>query len=141
MALTPVLSRQQTQKYCENNYLLVSGLIPDAIAERAEAAMWQWMGLQPDNPESWENVQPSETCEDHDILAVYYATTPDRRRATWRGRYGSRRLPTTEKCKDPSISSHKPVSGPHRDLILTTQLKSTGIRHCRLPFALQLSHI
>ena len=48
MALTPVLSRQQTQKYCENNYLLVSGLIPDSIAERAEAAMWRWMGLQPD---------------------------------------------------------------------------------------------
>ena len=71
MALTPVLSRQQTQKYCENNYLLVSGLIPDSIAEQAETAMWRWMGLQPDNPESWENVQPSETCEDHDILAVY----------------------------------------------------------------------
>ena len=71
MALTPVLSPQQTQQYCEDNYLLVSGLIPDAIAERAEAAMWRWMGLQPDDPASWENVQSPETCDDPDVLAVY----------------------------------------------------------------------
>ena len=71
MALTPVLSRQQIQGYCEDNYLLVSGLIPEAIAERAEAAMWRWIGLQPDNPEAWENVQPPETCDDPDVLAIY----------------------------------------------------------------------
>ena len=89
MALTPVLSRQQTQQYCENNYLLVSGLIPDAIAERAEAAMWGWMGLQPNDPASWENIQSPETCDDPDVLAVYTPQLLTCCRAAWRGRHGS----------------------------------------------------
>ena len=33
--------------------------------------MWRWMGLQPNDPESWENVQSPETCDDPDVLAVY----------------------------------------------------------------------
>lgn len=72
MPLTPVLSCEQTRRYCEDNFLLVSGLIPDAIAERAEAAMWRWIGLRPDDPESWKNAQPPETtCQDPDVLAIY----------------------------------------------------------------------
>ena len=71
MTLAPVLSSKQTQSYCENNYLLVSGLIPETIAEQAEAAMWRWLGLQRDDPASWGNVQSPETCDDPDVLAVY----------------------------------------------------------------------
>ena len=71
MTFTPVLSRQQTQRYCEDNYLLVSGLIPDVVAKRAETAMWQWLDLQPDNPELWDNAQSPESCDDPDVLAVY----------------------------------------------------------------------
>ena len=99
MVLTPVLSGEQTQSYCENNYLLVSGLIPEAIAEQAEAAMWRWMGLQPDDPEAWENVQFPESCDDPDVLAVYTPQFLSRCCPTWRGRYGSRSLSGAEAGK------------------------------------------
>ena len=48
-----VLTGAQVAQYEEDGYLLVSGLIPDAVAERAEGAMWRLMGMDPDDPDTW----------------------------------------------------------------------------------------
>ena len=51
------LSKDQVDQYDRDGYLLVSGLIPEEIAAKAEAAMWRWVGINPDEPPaSWEDV-------------------------------------------------------------------------------------
>ncbi|MCZ6677017.1 MAG: phytanoyl-CoA dioxygenase family protein [Candidatus Poribacteria bacterium] len=50
------LSQAQIEQSDREGYLLVSGLIPEEIAAKAEAAMWRCAGLDPDEPPaSWEN--------------------------------------------------------------------------------------
>ena len=39
---TDVLSQEQVQAYHRDGYLLVSGLIPEDVAERAESTMWRY---------------------------------------------------------------------------------------------------
>ena len=52
------ISDAQIEQYDRDGYLLVSGLIPDDIAAKAEAAMWRCAGITPNNPpSSWEHVQ------------------------------------------------------------------------------------
>ena len=41
----PILTHDQVASYIEDGYLLVSGLIPRDVVQRAEAAMWRCMGL------------------------------------------------------------------------------------------------
>jgi len=55
------LSTAQVQQYREEGYLLVSGLIPKEIAVKAEAAMWDAIGVSPDDPESWKAVSRRHT--------------------------------------------------------------------------------
>ncbi len=49
-----VLTEAQRAQYERDGYLLASGLIPEDVAERAEAAMWRIMGMTPDEPETWD---------------------------------------------------------------------------------------
>ena len=39
---TDVLSDEQVEAYHRDGYLLVSGLIPEDVAERAESTMWRY---------------------------------------------------------------------------------------------------
>jgi hypothetical protein len=48
-----VLTDEQIAQYNEDGYLVASGLIPEDVSERAEAAIWRLMGIDPDDPESW----------------------------------------------------------------------------------------
>ncbi|MCZ6635079.1 MAG: hypothetical protein O7G87_16905 [bacterium] len=45
-----VLTDDQRAQYEKDGYLLVSGLIPDGVSERAEVAMWKLMGMDPEDP-------------------------------------------------------------------------------------------
>ena len=52
------ISEAQIEQYDRDGYLLVSGLIPEDIAAKAEAAMWRCAGIDPNNPpSSWEHIQ------------------------------------------------------------------------------------
>ena len=67
-----VLTPEQKRFYEENGYLLASGLIPDDIAEAAEAAMWREMGLSPDDPAGWSAAPRGHGAyESPGIVAVY----------------------------------------------------------------------
>ena len=50
-----ILSCKQIEQYLANGYLLVQGLILTDIVERAEAKMWQELGVPPNEPETWKN--------------------------------------------------------------------------------------
>ena len=44
------ISEAQIEQYNRDGYLLVSGLIPEDIATKAEAAMWRCAGIEPEEP-------------------------------------------------------------------------------------------
>ncbi len=53
-----LISEAQIEQYHRDGYLLVSGLIPEGTAAKAETAMWRCVGIDPeDPPSSWEKVQ------------------------------------------------------------------------------------
>ena len=67
-----ILSTDQVAQYAADGYLLVSGLIPEGIAAKAEATMWECLGLKPDDPTSWQNVPPgARTYDNADLVACY----------------------------------------------------------------------
>lgn len=47
------LTQAQIDAYHEDGYLLVSGLIPDDVSAKAEAAMWKLMEMDADDPSTW----------------------------------------------------------------------------------------
>ena len=49
------LTRSQLDSYATDGYLLVSGLIPDPITSAGEAAMWQCMEANPNDPKTWQD--------------------------------------------------------------------------------------
>lgn len=49
----PALTLSDLDRYREDGYLLASGLIPDDVSARAEAAMWRLMEMDPDDPSTW----------------------------------------------------------------------------------------
>ena len=84
------LSAAQLEAYCENGFLLVSGLIPSATLAEAESAMWAQMAaenrdtsasgevLQPtlgmnqkNVPESWKGDYDWQAGENRAVMAVY----------------------------------------------------------------------
>lgn len=68
----PVLTQAQILEYVENGYLLVSGLIPDETAARAEEAMWRCMGLEREYPAAWQDAPHGHAgYEDAELTAVY----------------------------------------------------------------------
>ena len=49
------ISEARIEQYNRDGYLLVSGLIPEDIAAKAEAAMWRCAGIDSNNPpSSWD---------------------------------------------------------------------------------------
>jgi len=52
-----MLSTAQLNQFEEEGYLLLSGLIPKDTIVQAEQAMWHSMGMDPDDPDTWEHFQ------------------------------------------------------------------------------------
>ncbi len=52
-----MLSTVQLKQFEEEGYLLLSGLIPNETIVQAEQAMWHSMGMEPDDPETWEHIK------------------------------------------------------------------------------------
>ena len=50
-----MLSKQQLAQFEEEGYLILSGLVPQETVTKAEEAMWHMMGMDADNPDSWEH--------------------------------------------------------------------------------------
>ena len=50
-----MLSTEQLNQFEEKGYLLLSGLIPKETVKKAEQAMWHSMGMDADNPATWEH--------------------------------------------------------------------------------------
>ena len=48
-----MLSEQQLAQFEEQGYLHLSGLIPQETVTKAEKAMWQMMGMDAEDPDSW----------------------------------------------------------------------------------------
>ena len=49
------LTENLIDQYHQDGFLLASGLIPEAIARTGEAAMWDVMGMDANDPETWNN--------------------------------------------------------------------------------------
>ena len=66
-----VLKTEQAQQYAAQSYLLVSGLISDAVAERAEAAMWRLLQASPDDVGSWAQKAGHQAFDSPELAACY----------------------------------------------------------------------
>ena len=53
---TQPLALDQVSQYHREGFLLASGLIPEAVAKRAEDAMWEMMGLDRNDPGTWASL-------------------------------------------------------------------------------------
>jgi len=66
------LTQGQVQQYEREGFLLVSGLVPEPVAAKAEEAMWRLLEMRKDDPSTWRPHPPF--AQDHDsaeLLAVY----------------------------------------------------------------------
>lgn len=66
-----ILNDEQRSTFERDGFLLVSGLIPPAVAERAEVAIWSAMGADPSDRSTWEGKPGSFGVSDPDALAVF----------------------------------------------------------------------
>jgi hypothetical protein len=73
-----ILTPEQIRQFDDNGFVLVSGLIPEEVAARAEATMWAAMDANPDDPATWEGKQWASGHSHPDILALF---TPEVARA------------------------------------------------------------
>lgn len=65
--LTPI----QVSQYAANSYLLVSGLIPEEVAERAESALWQLLQARPDDRATWPQKTAHQAYDSPELLECY----------------------------------------------------------------------
>ena len=66
-----ILTDEQRANFERDGFLLVSGLIPDDVSAKAEAAIWAAMGADPSDPATWEG-KPWGSAHTHpDALAVF----------------------------------------------------------------------
>jgi hypothetical protein len=47
------ISSEQIESYLEDGYTVISGLIPEEILNRAETSLWAKLGMEADNPDTW----------------------------------------------------------------------------------------
>ena len=66
-----VLTAEQTQQYAAQSYLLVSGLIPELVAESAARALWHLLQASPSDPGSWTQQQAHQTFDSPELTACY----------------------------------------------------------------------
>ena len=65
------LSQTQLETYARDGYILLSGLIPDNIANTAEQAMWDCMQAQPDDRATWPDSNYAQGHDRAEIIACY----------------------------------------------------------------------
>ena len=65
-AADPVLSAEDLAFWDEQGYVIVPDAVPEASREAATQAVWEYLGAQPDDPESW--YPPN----DHGIMVQYF---------------------------------------------------------------------
>jgi hypothetical protein len=66
------LTDEQTRQYAAQSYLLLTGLIPEDVAQAAEAAMWRLLQASPDDPPSWAGRDLAHRLFDSpELLACY----------------------------------------------------------------------
>ena len=65
------LTSEQKAAFARDGYLLVPDLIPDNLAARAEAAMWESLGASPRDPESWKGKPVAAAYPRPEIAAVF----------------------------------------------------------------------
>ncbi len=85
-----VLEKEQIEQFREDEYTLVTGVVPEKTARKAEAAMWALLEMDPEDPETWTKAPEGALdkldrgliqhygCADPSILDCY---TDDLRRA------------------------------------------------------------
>ena len=66
-----VLTTEQAQQYAAQSYLLVSGLIPEAVAASAEAAMWRLLQASPHDTASWPERSAHQAFDSPELAACY----------------------------------------------------------------------
>ena len=78
-----VVTDEQVEQFRQEGYILLSGLIPETVARRGEAAMWALLEMDGEDPETWSEVpehavhKPTrylvqhQNCAEPDILACY----------------------------------------------------------------------
>lgn len=49
------VTQAQREHFDREGYVVVSGLIPDDLVQRAESAMWQFMEVDPGDPSTWSS--------------------------------------------------------------------------------------
>jgi hypothetical protein len=65
------LTQNQLDAYARDGYILLSGLIPDDIAAAAAGTLWEGMGAQPDNPETWPDSRYTHHHDQAEIVACF----------------------------------------------------------------------
>ena len=66
------LTDEQMHQYNEQGYVLVSGLVPEPVAQEAAAAMWRLLDADPARPDTWAAISGAhQTYPDPALLACY----------------------------------------------------------------------
>ena len=72
------LTAEQLAQYEADGCLLVSGLIPEPVAEKAQAVMWHLMEMHPNQPETWTHIpKAAEYLEYRKVVVFYGIQEPD----------------------------------------------------------------
>jgi hypothetical protein len=67
-----MLTPEQQRSYEVDGFLLVPGLIPEATAAAAEAAMWRLLGASPEDSGSWADIAAGhQAWESPELVACY----------------------------------------------------------------------
>ena len=66
-----ILTAEQRAAFDRDGFLLVSGLIPDDIAAKAEVAIWQSLDANPSDPATWEGKPVVSGHTSPDVLAIF----------------------------------------------------------------------
>ncbi len=66
-----VLTAEQARQYAAQSFLLVSGLIPEEVAESAEAALWRLLEARPDDPATWAQKAGHQAFDSSELSACY----------------------------------------------------------------------
>jgi hypothetical protein len=62
---------EQQAAFDRDGFLLVSGLIPEAIAANAESALWRSLGADPKDPSTWKDKAVGTSHRDAKITAIF----------------------------------------------------------------------
>ena len=62
------MTDEQKKQFREEGYLLASDLVPEDVARKGEDAMWAALGMDRDDPETWDRVSAHAINQRHRAL-------------------------------------------------------------------------